>query len=38
MAPSVSPPPVWLRRQVLDQQIARRRMWLVALEAEMMAA
>jgi hypothetical protein len=35
---SVSPPPVWLNRQVLDQQIARRRARLVALEAEMIAA
>src|SRR6185437_9278377 len=33
-----SPPPVWLSRQVLDQEIARRRARLVALEAEMIAA
>ena len=33
-----SPPPVWLSRQVLDQEIARRRARLVALEAEMVAA
>jgi hypothetical protein len=35
---SVSPPPAWLSRQVLDQQIARRRARLFALEAEMIAA
>jgi len=35
---SVSPPPAWLSRQVLDQQIARRRARLIALEAEMIAA
>jgi hypothetical protein len=32
-----SPPPAPLSRQVLDQQIARRRARLVALEAEMIA-
>jgi len=35
---SVSPPRAWLSRQVLDQEIARRRARLVALEAEMIAA
>jgi hypothetical protein len=35
---SVSPPPAWLSRRVLDQQIAHRRERLVALEAEMIAA
>ena len=35
---SVSAPPGQLSRQVLDQQIARRRARLVALEAEMIAA
>jgi hypothetical protein len=34
---SVSPPPAWLSRQVLDQQIGRRRARLVALEAAMIA-
>ena len=35
---SVSPSPAPLSRQVLDQQVARRRARLVALEAEMIAA
>jgi hypothetical protein len=35
---TVSPPPAWLSRQVLDQQIARRRSRLVALETELIAA
>jgi len=35
---SVSPSPAPLSRHVLDQQIARRRARLVALEAEMIAA
>ena len=35
---SVSPPPAWLSRQVLDQEIAHRRARLVALEAEMITA
>jgi hypothetical protein len=34
----MSPSPAPLSRQVLDQQIARRRARLVALEAEMIAA
>ena len=34
----VSPLPMWLSRQVLDREIARRRARLVALEAEMIAA
>jgi len=33
-----SPPPAWLSRQVLNQQIAPRRARLVALEVEMIAA
>ena len=34
----VSPRPAWLSRQILDEQIARRRARLVALEAGMIAA